>query len=114
MDYSPQAIYWLGGELAENGIYEWADGSEMLYQGWLPGQDIIDVIPKESICLGLHWKISPTPMLPSGLYWASQKCHKFGGYVCKKKKYKMGDSLILNQTVSGSDGRLTSPGKLNF
>lgn len=29
LDFSPQALYWVGGELAENGRFEWVDGSEM-------------------------------------------------------------------------------------
>lgn len=31
MDYSPHAIYWLGGELAQNKEFEWVDGSPMSY-----------------------------------------------------------------------------------
>lgn len=32
MDYTPQAIYWLGGELSQNKEFEWTDGSSMAYQ----------------------------------------------------------------------------------
>lgn len=79
-------------------------------QGWLPGQGIIDKLPTEHFCLGLQWKKSPTPMLPSGIYWASQKCSKFGGYICKKKKQKEGETYVQNKTISGTEGRMTSPG----
>lgn len=49
-------------------------------------------------------------MLPSGIYWASQKCSKFGGYICKKKKQREGETYVQNKTVSGTEGRMTSPG----
>ena len=32
LDYSPQAIYWLGCELSQNKEFEWVDGTEMLYK----------------------------------------------------------------------------------
>jgi len=32
MDYTPQAIYWLGGELSQNKEFEWTDGSAMTFQ----------------------------------------------------------------------------------
>lgn len=32
MDYTPQAVYWLGGELSENKEFEWTDGSAMNFQ----------------------------------------------------------------------------------
>ncbi len=32
MDYTPQAVYWLGGELSENKEFEWTDGSAMTFQ----------------------------------------------------------------------------------
>lgn len=81
-------------------------------KGWLPGQRMMDGedVPKEQICLGLSRKISQTPSVPSGLYWTAKRCSKIGGYVCKKKKYAIGESLIQNQTVTGFEGRLTSPG----
>ncbi|KAJ6638368.1 Galactose-specific lectin nattectin, partial [Pseudolycoriella hygida] len=113
MDYTPQAIYWLGGELSQNKEFEWTDGSAMTFQGWLPGQGIIEKLPKEHHCLGLQWKKSPTPMLPSGIYWASQKCSKFGGYICKKKKQREGETYVQNKTISGTEGRMTSPGYPN-
>lgn len=109
VDYSPRALYWLGGELVENGDFEWADGSQMLFNGWLPGQDLIEPT-KYPTCLGLRWKSSPTPMLPSGLYWAAQKCTSVGGYVCKNHKIGIRDKIVENQTISGIEGRLTSPG----
>jgi hypothetical protein len=36
------------------------------------------------MCLGIQWMPSPTPALPSGLYWQSQHCNAIGGYVCKR------------------------------
>lgn len=79
-------------------------------KGWLPGQDVIEHMPTEPTCLGLQWKMSPTPMLPSGLYWTSQKCNKYGGYICKSKKQKIRETYVQNKTITGSEGRLTSPG----
>lgn len=35
MDYTPQAIYWLGGELSQNKEFEWTDGSAMAFQVYL-------------------------------------------------------------------------------
>lgn len=32
MDYTPQAVYWLGGELSQNKEFEWTDGSAMTFQ----------------------------------------------------------------------------------
>lgn len=81
------------------------------FQGWLPGQGQFDVMPSDATCLGLQWKMSPTPMLPSGLYWQSQKCSKVGGYVCKKPKESFGNFAFSNFTVTGTEGRLVSPGK---
>lgn len=57
--------------------------------------------------MGLQWKMSPTQMLPSNLYWASRKCSNMGGYVCKKSRKD--NTLIQNQTITGVEGRLTSP-----
>ncbi|XP_037027805.1 uncharacterized protein LOC119068348 isoform X6 [Bradysia coprophila] len=113
MDYTPQAVYWLGGELSQSKEFEWTDGSAMSFQGWLPGQGVVDKLPSEHYCLGLQWKKSPTPMLPSGIYWASQKCSKFGGYICKKKKQREGETYVQNKTISGTEGRMTSPGYPN-
>ncbi|XP_075158958.1 uncharacterized protein LOC142232130 [Haematobia irritans] len=109
IDYSPQLIYWLGAELEKNLQFEWTDGAKMSFQGWLPGQGQFDTYPVDAICLGLQWKMSPTPMLPSGLYWQSQKCSKVGGYVCKKPKEPYGIFAFSNFTVTGSEGRLISP-----
>ena len=68
-------------------------------------------MPKQPTCLGLHWKMSPTPMLPSGLYWSSQKCSQAGGYICKRRRPSSNESSIQNQTISSAEGRLTSPGQ---
>ncbi|XP_067641233.1 uncharacterized protein [Eurosta solidaginis] len=109
IDYSPQLIYWLGAELEKSGQFEWTDDSKMSFQGWLPGQGQFEELPTDEVCLGLQWKMSPTPMLPSGLYWQSQKCSKVGGYVCKKPKKSFEIYSAKNQTLTGAEGRLVSP-----
>ncbi|KAL9879695.1 uncharacterized protein ACN2A1_011533 isoform 3-T22 [Glossina fuscipes fuscipes] len=109
IDYSPQLIYWLGAELEKSGQFEWTDDTKMNFQGWLPGQGQFNVLPSDAICLGLQWKMSPTPMLPSGLYWQAQKCNKVGGYVCKKPKESFGNFAFNNFTITGTEGRLMSP-----
>lgn len=43
-------------------------------KGWIQGQRHAEKTSKEALCLGLQWKVSSTPMLPSGLFWVSQKC----------------------------------------
>lgn len=63
--------------------------------------------------MGLQWKMSPTPMLPSGLYWSSQRCSFLGGYVCKKTPQKTDSVRFRNHTVTGTEGRLISPGYPN-
>ncbi|XP_055844862.1 uncharacterized protein LOC129911179 isoform X2 [Episyrphus balteatus] len=109
IDYSPQLVYWLGAELEKSGQFEWTDDTKMSFQGWLPGQGQFDEIPHDATCLGLQWKMSPTPMLPSGLYWQSQKCNRVGGYVCKKPKESFSEYALSNSTVMGTEGRLISP-----
>lgn len=61
----------------------------------------------EQICLGLQTKIS----LGSGLYWAAKPCTSIGGYVCKRKAVIDQQTIVENQTISDSYGRLMSPGK---
>uniref|UniRef100_A0A1B0GQ85 Uncharacterized protein n=1 Tax=Phlebotomus papatasi TaxID=29031 RepID=A0A1B0GQ85_PHLPP len=113
MDYSPRGIYWLGGEVTQNGHVEWSDGMDLTFQDWLPGESIFDGTTKEKQCVGLQWKMSPTPMLPSGLYWSSQRCSFLGGYVCKKTPQKTDSVRFRNHTVTGTEGRLISPGYPN-
>lgn len=79
----------------------------MSFTGWLSGQDKISKTQTELTCLALQWKVSPTPMIPSNLFWANQKCSSMGGYVCKKSRKN--NVLIQNQTITGIEGRLTSP-----
>lgn len=83
------------------------------FQGWLPGQEIVDHMPVDPTCLGLQWKVSPTPMLPTSLYWTAQKCAKYGGYICKSKKQKIRETYVQNKTIAAAEGRLTSPGYPN-
>lgn len=77
----------------------------------MPGEETVAVERHagSSTCLGLKWKMSPTPMLSSGVYWTAENCRKFGGYVCKSKQ-TIRDGFVENRTISGVEGRLTSPG----
>uniref|UniRef100_A0A6E8PJD8 Uncharacterized protein n=1 Tax=Aedes aegypti TaxID=7159 RepID=A0A6E8PJD8_AEDAE len=110
LDYTPRALYWVGGELTDAGELEWADGTKLLFEGWLPGQRPDPTQPPQaSMCLGLQWKISPTPMISSGLHWSAQQCSARGGYVCKKPRPTADENMVKNQTVSGTEGRLDSP-----
>ncbi|XP_058443100.1 uncharacterized protein LOC131425318 isoform X3 [Malaya genurostris] len=111
LDYTPRAMYWVGGELADTGLLEWADGAKLQFEGWLPGQrpDPKQLPKASSICLGLQWKISPTPMISSGLHWSAQKCTTVGGYVCKKPRPTAEINIAKNQTLTGTEGRLLSP-----
>ncbi|XP_055617633.1 uncharacterized protein LOC129762992 isoform X3 [Toxorhynchites rutilus septentrionalis] len=110
LDYTPRALYWLGGELSETAHFEWSDGAKLSFEGWLPGQRPESPrTAKTPLCLGLQWKISPTPMISSGLHWTAQKCSTVGGYVCKKPKPTAEENIAKNQTVSGTEGRLLSP-----
>lgn len=79
----------------------------------MPGDEnaAIERQPDVPTCLGLKWNMSPTPMLPSGIYWTAETCNKVGGYVCKTKQSRSREAVVENQTVSGVEGRLTSPGK---
>nr|XP_029711963.1 uncharacterized protein LOC109407380 isoform X3 [Aedes albopictus] len=115
LDYTPRALYWVGGELTEAGELEWTDGTKLLFEGWLPGQKPEPTQPPQastsssSSCLGLQWKISPTPMISSGLHWSTQQCTARGGYVCKKPRPTADENMVKNQTISGTEGRLDSP-----
>ncbi|XP_059617745.1 uncharacterized protein LOC132262482 [Phlebotomus argentipes] len=113
MDYSPRGIYWLGGEITKSGNLEWSDGTDLTFQDWLPGETVFDGSVKEQQCVGLQWRMSPTPMLPSGLYWSAQRCSSLGGYVCKKTPKRSDNIRVRNHTVTGTEGRLTSPGYPN-
>lgn len=58
------------------------------------------------LCLGLQRKASLSPQLN----WSLRPCSVHGGYVCKRAKATARQSVMQNQTVVGSEGRLTSPG----
>lgn len=113
-EYSNSAIYWLGAKISDIGKYDWVDGTKTAFSGWLPGQspgemDILEIPdPQSPTCLGIQWRTSPTPMLPSGLYWASQKCDHIGGYVCKRKN-ELSTPTKLIGIVNDTEGRLMSP-----
>lgn len=106
-EYRTAAIYWLGAIKPYGGNMQWVDGSELKYVGWLPGQKLEKF--NADVCLGTQWMISPTPMLPSGLYWKFHKCTETGGYVCKRPSLTDGVELNLNKTVNGNVGNLTTP-----
>lgn len=85
-----------------------------LLQGWLPGQGHTDAKSIDTTCLSLQWKVSPKPLLASGLYWIAQKCSKIGGYICKKRKVSASSNAYnTNFIVTGREGRLMSPGNFN-
>lgn len=84
------------------------------YQGWIQGQRHAEKTSREALCLGLQWKVSVAPMLPSGLFWTSDHCTKFGGYVCKKKNQDGFVANIENQTITGTEGYLSSPSNLQI
>lgn len=48
-------------------------------------------------------------MLPSGLFWTSDHCTRFGGYVCKRRSQDSLEINFANQTITGTEGFLTSP-----
>lgn len=129
--------------------FRWSDGQNMSYVGWLPGDEIMSgptpgldtrsAAAAAALCIALRWKLSPTPMLPSSIYWSAERCTKYGGYVCKSRPPNgpvaaatmpadvhttaaadrqpaaivAGGSRIANRTVVGREGRLTSPGYPN-
>lgn len=54
-------------------------------------------------------------MLPSGLFWTADHCAtRFGGYVCKRRSQDNLEVNFENQTVTGTEGVLTSPSKQNL
>ncbi|XP_050299041.1 uncharacterized protein LOC126737949 isoform X2 [Anthonomus grandis grandis] len=115
-EYRTSALYWLGGKADPASDFKWIDGNSMEFQGWIPGyneveySDVGDISPKKEIrCIGVQWTPSPTPVLPSGLYWRAQKCSKVGGYVCKRKRQLLDSGLDLNKTINSSEGTLTTP-----
>lgn len=65
--------------------------------------------PSTPHCLGLQRQITVASS-SSGLTWALRPCSMHGGYVCKRPKATTRQSVMQNQTVVGSEGRLTSPG----
>ncbi|XP_055323439.1 uncharacterized protein LOC129578625 isoform X2 [Sitodiplosis mosellana] len=115
LDYSPQTIYWLGGKFESNKHLKWNDGSNLTYKGWIQGQRHAEKTSKEALCLGLQWKVSSTPMQPSGLFWTADHCAtKFGGYVCKRRSQDNLEVNFENETVTGTEGLLTSPNYPNL
>lgn len=112
-EYRTSARYWLGGKADVSGTFFWTDGTEMKYVGWLPGFKLIDneitLSNEGQLCLSVQWMPSPTTILPSGLYWKSQKCNSMGGYVCKRKNLFPGAGINFNRTLNGTEGTVQSP-----
>jgi hypothetical protein len=79
----------------------------MSFTGWFSGDEKVTESFSDPICMGLKLRVSPSPMIPSNLHWAYQKCTNLGGYVCKKNRKS--NFLLQNQTITGMEGRLTSP-----
>lgn len=106
-EYRTSAIYWLGITKPDEGNVQWVDGSELKYVSWLPGQKPEKF--NDDMCLGMQWMVSPTPMLPSGLYWKFHKCTVIGGYICKRPSLIHTTDTNLNRTVNGTSGYVSSP-----
>lgn len=110
LDYNPRLFYWLGGEYTKSKEFEWVDGSRMTFVGWFSGDEKISESLSDPICMGLRLGVSPSPMISSNSNlhnWAYQRCTSLGGYVCKKNRKN--NFLLQNQTITGIEGRLTSP-----
>ncbi|KAH9644611.1 hypothetical protein HF086_001992, partial [Spodoptera exigua] len=105
-DYSAGSVYWLGARLdgEEGEGLSWIDGSAVGFQGWPPYNDTEEIV---DACLGVQWKSSPIPSLPSGLFWTLHKCGMTGGYVCKRRLNP--EHVVKNRTVEGTSGVLMSP-----
>ncbi|KAK9876709.1 hypothetical protein WA026_014948 [Henosepilachna vigintioctopunctata] len=111
-EYRTSALYWLGGRLNKTLGFHWIDNKPVKYLGWLPGEEPFENLKKgneTSKCLAVQWTPSPTPMLPSGLYWKSKRCNTVGGYVCKRANVEPGEHLNFNRTINGTEGTLISP-----
>ncbi|KAL1516744.1 hypothetical protein ABEB36_000608 [Hypothenemus hampei] len=115
-EYRTSALYWLvlefrnGRGIADPATdFKWIDGSSMDFQGWLPGDRPSENELLETNCLGMQWTASPSPVLPSGLYWTSQRCDRVGGYICKRKRQLLDSIINFNRTLNSSEGVLTTP-----
>lgn len=119
MDFTTHTVYWLGGEqrhlnrsrpMAAADAFRWTDGQNMSYVGWLPGDEIVASGAgatrngsAQSLCIALRWKLSPTPMLPSSIYWSAERCSKYGGYVCKSPPASRKAYSARNKDRTASD-----------
>ncbi|KAJ8915775.1 hypothetical protein NQ315_004587, partial [Exocentrus adspersus] len=112
-EYRTSAFYWLGAN-SDNGYeFRWIDESPMDYKGWFlgdapTGNDVNNRF-KNFRCLSLQWIPTPTPLLPSGLYWRNQKCNSVGGYICKRPQELVKPSINFNRTFNGTEGKVSSP-----
>lgn len=80
-------------------------------QGWFENQVDVKTSTRDTLCLGLQWKTSMTPMLQSGLFWMFESCLKAGGYICKINNSNYTGSFNMNRTFSGVEGSIQSPSK---
>ncbi|CAB0001187.1 unnamed protein product, partial [Nesidiocoris tenuis] len=88
-EYSTSAVYWLGAKSNSTSFrWAWSDKTPLDFTGWVSASKEshggAPVSNEGERCLGLQWMGSPTPLLPSSLYWSAQPCDMVGGYVCKK------------------------------
>ncbi|XP_045464827.1 uncharacterized protein LOC123674047 [Harmonia axyridis] len=111
-EYRTSSLYWLGGRLEKTSGFIWVDNSPVEYLGWLPSQKPLENMRKgneTAKCLGVQWTPSPSPTLPSGLYWKPKRCNSIGGYICKRANLEPGLGINFNKTVNGSEGIISSP-----
>lgn len=50
-------------------------------------------------------------MLPSGVFWTTDHCARFGGYICKKRSQGGSHTTHENRTITGTEGTISSPSK---
>lgn len=110
-NYNPNSFYWLGAEYKRSEkTMDWIDGTQVKtssYKGWHFDEDRESKYQSGKLCLALQWKVSSSPMIPSNFHWSYHKCYSSGGYVCKKKQNDF--VRMQNQTITGVEGRITSP-----
>lgn len=72
-------IFRLGAKSFGGSPFKWIDLNPMGYTGWPPGQTPSENdIREEETCVSLQWTPSTGPLLPSGLYWKTQRCDSIG------------------------------------
>ncbi|CAH0385765.1 unnamed protein product [Bemisia tabaci] len=108
-DYSTNTIYWLGATFEALGRWRWQDGSLLNFSAWLPN-NVEDHNRLHGLnCLSIKWSPAPLQHLSNGLHMVPERCQLIGGYVCKRDVQVPGSSLNLNETINGTEGKLSSP-----